>query len=164
MEHAGAEDSQQTEDAARTGLGTPATRAGVIEKLVKGGFAERKKRQLIPTARGMELIQVLPDTVKSATLTAVWEYALKEVERGERSPEDFLNGVTEMVRGLVKAYEGVSIGGDMTLSSSERKSLGKCPRCGKPVYEGKKSFYCSGYKDTPPCGFVLWKDNPYFRS
>ena len=83
MENAGAEEFAQIEDAERRGLGTPATRAGVIEKLVKGGFVERKKKLLVPTERGMELIKVLPDSVKSASLTAEWEAALKEVERGE---------------------------------------------------------------------------------
>lgn len=164
MENAGAEDFAQIEDLERKGLGTPATRAGVIEKLVKGGFAERKNRQLIPTERGMELIKALPDSVKSAKLTAEWESALKEVERGERPPEDFMGGIIQMVRDLVKAYEDVNIGADATLSQSSREVIGKCPRCGKPVYEGKKSFYCSGYKDTPPCGFALWKDNKYFQS
>ena len=164
MENAGAEDFAQIEDLERKGLGTPATRAGVIEKLVKGGFAERKNKQLIPTERGMELIKVLPDSVKSAKLTAEWETALKEVERGQRSPEDFMGGIVEMVSGLVKSYEGVNIGADAALSQSAKEVIGKCPRCGKPVYEGKKSFYCSGYKDNPPCGFALWKDNKYFQS
>ena len=164
MENAGAEDFAQIEDLERKGLGTPATRAGVIEKLVKGGFAERKNRQLIPTERGMELIKALPDSVKSAKLTAEWESALKEVERGERPPEDFMGGIIQMVRDLVKAYEDMNIGADAALSQSSREVIGKCPRCGKPVYEGKKSFYCSGYKDSPPCGFALWKDNKYFQS
>lgn len=164
MENAGAEDFAQIEDVERKGLGTPATRAGVIEKLVKGGFAERKNKQLIPTQRGMELIKALPDAVKSAKLTAEWEAALKEVERGERPPEDFMAGIIELVSGLVKTYEGVNIGADAALSQSGREIIGKCPRCGKPVHEGKKSFYCSGYKDNPPCGFALWKDNLYFRS
>lgn len=164
MENAGAEDFAQIEDVERKGLGTPATRANIIEKLVKGGFAERKNKQLIPTERGMELIKALPDAVKSARLTAEWEAALKEVERGERPPEDFMAGITKMVCGLVKTYEGVNIGADAALSQSSREVIGKCPRCGKPVYEGKKSFYCSGYKDNPPCGFALWKDNKYFQS
>lgn len=163
MQNAGAEEFAQIGDVERTGLGTPATRAGVIEKLVKGGFVERKNRLLVPTTHGMELTKVLPDSVKSAKLTAEWEAALKEVERGERLPEDFLKGITDMVSGLVKSYERISVG-DGSLSAADREEIGKCPRCGKSVYEGKKSFYCSAYKDEPPCGFVLWKDNPYFRS
>lgn len=164
MENEGAEDFAEIEDLERKGLGTPATRAGVIEKLVKGGFAERKNKQLIPTTRGMELIKVLPDSVKSAKLTAEWEAALKEVERGERSTEDFMDGIIQMVSGLVKSYEGVNIGADAALSQSAHEVIGQCPRCGKPVYEGKKSFYCSGYKDNPPCGFALWKENKYFQA
>ena len=164
MENAGAEEFVQIEDAERRGLGTPATRAGVIEKLVKGGFVERKKKLLVPTKRGMELIKVLPDSVKSASLTAEWEAALKEVERGERSPEDFMGGITDMVRSLVESYDDAPAGTGNALSASGREAVGKCPRCGKPVYEGKKSFYCSAYKDAVPCGFVLWKENPYFKS
>lgn len=162
MENAGAEEFAQIEDVERKGLGTPATRAGVIEKLVKSGFVERKKKLLVPTARGMELINVLPETVKSAKLTAEWEAALKEVERAQRTPEDFMDGITRMVCGLVEAYKDAPAAS--ALSDPGREAVGVCPRCGKPVYEGKKSFYCSGYKGTPPCGFALWKDNPYFRS
>lgn len=164
MENAGAEDFAEIEGIERKGLGTPATRAGVIEKLVKGSFAERKARQLIPTEKGTELIKVLPDSVKSAKLTAEWEAALKQVEHGERSPEDFMAGIVKMTADLVKSYDGVNVGVDSALSASGREVIGKCPRCGKDVVEGKKSFYCVGYKGTPPCGFVLWKENKYFQS
>lgn len=164
MENAGAEEFAQIEDVERKGLGTPATRAGVIEKLVKGGFVERKNKLLVPTKRGMELIDVLPETVKSAELTAQWEAALKEVERGERTPENFMDGITRMVCGLVESYKNVTIDTGSTLSGSEKEAVGTCPRCGRPVYEGKKSFYCSGYQASPSCGFALWKDNPYFKS
>lgn len=163
MENAGAGRAAQAGDAGRRGIGTPATRAGVIEKLVKGGFVERKNRFLLPTVHGMELVKVLPDTLKSAELTAEWEEALKEVERGERRPEDFLEGIADMVRGLVESYDGVAVDAGGALSGSGKKEAGKCPRCGKAVYEGKKGFCCSGYKDNPPCGFALWKDNPYFK-
>ena len=164
MENAGAEEFAQIEDVERKGLGTPATRAGVIEKLVKGGFAERKKKLLIPTKKGMELISVLPDAVKSVKLTAEWEAALKEVEHGERKPEDFMDGITHMVCGLVESYKNVAVDTGSALSGSDKEAVGICPRCGRPVYEGKKSFYCSGYKASPSCGFTLWKDNPYFKS
>ena len=164
MQNAGAEEFAQIEDVERTGLGTPATRAGVIEKLIKSGFVERKNKCLLPTARGMELVNILPDTIKSAKLTAEWEAALKEVERGERMPEDFLKGITDMVCKLVKSYEGVNIETESSLSGSDKEVIGMCPRCKKPVYEGKKNFYCAGYKDTPPCGFALWKENLYFKS
>lgn len=156
MEHAGAEASGQTE---HRGLGTPATRAGIIEKLVKGGFAEREKRRIVPTDRGIRLIRGLPGQVKSAEMTAEWEAALLSVEQGKLAAEDFLSGIEEMVAGLVKAYEDVP-----DKEREAREEIGKCPRCGKPVYEGKKNFYCSGYKDVPPCAFSLWKENPYFKS
>ena len=133
MENAGAEDIAQIEDVERKGLGTPATRAGVIEKLVKGGFVERKNKLLVPTKRGMELIDVLPETVKSAELTAQWEAALKEVERGERTPENFMDGITRMVCGLVESYKDVTIDTGSTLSGSEKEAVGTCPRCGRPV-------------------------------
>lgn len=164
MQHAGAEEFAQIGDVERTGLGTPATRAGVIEKLVKGGFIERKKRMLFPTEKGMELIKILPDDIKSAKLTAEWEAALKEVERGERMPEDFLKGITEMVSALVESYKNTPAAAGSALSASGREAVGQCPRCGRPVYEGKKGFYCLGYQDTPPCGFALWKENRYFKS
>ena len=135
-----------------------------IEKLVKGGFVERKNKLLIPTKKGMELINVLPDAVKSAKLTADWEEALKEVERGERKPEEFMDGITRMVCGLVESYKDAAADTGSALSGSAKEAVGICPRCGRPVYEGKKSFYCSGYKASPSCGFALWKDNPYFRS
>ncbi len=162
MENAGAEDFARIGDVERKGLGTAATRAGIIEKLIKSGFVERKKKLLLPTLRGVELIKALPEAVKSVGLTAQWEAALKEVEKGELPPENFMDGITQMVCGWVDSYVGVAIDSHTALSG--RKSIGSCPRCGKPVYEGKKSFYCSGYKDSPSCGFALWKNNPYFQS
>ena len=149
MENAGAEEFAQIGDVERKGLGTPATRAGVIEKLVRGGFAERKNRQIIPTGRGMELVRVLPDTVKSAKLTAEWEAALKEVERGERSQEAFMEEITGMVRGLVDAYKGMDTGTGTALSQTGREALGKCPKCGGDVVRGKFGAYCRN-----KCGMV----------
>lgn len=164
MENAGAEEFADIEGVERRGLGTPATRAGVIEKLIKGGFAERDGRQLVPTKRGMELIRALPDTVKSVKLTAEWEAALKRVEGGECSPEEFMEGITAMVRGLVEGCKGMEPPAGSALAGRERAAVGNCPRCGRPVYEGKKSFFCSGYKAGPPCDFALYKENPYFKS
>lgn len=163
MENAGAEEFAETGGVERRGLGTPATRAGVIEKLVRGGFAERDGRQLVPTKRGMELTGALPDTVKSVKLTSEWEAALKRVEGGECPPEEFMEGITAMVRGLVEDCKGMEAPAGSALAGRERAAVGNCPRCGRPVYEGKKSFYCSGYKAGPPCDFALYKENPYFR-
>ena len=161
MEHAGAEDFARIEDVERAGLGTPATRAGIIEKLIKSGFAERSKKQLIPTEKGADLIRVMPDVLKSAKLTAEWEEKLSEVQRGALDPADFLSGIIAMLEGLVKTYQGVAAASTL-LSQSGRAVVGVCPRCGKNVVEGQKSFFCEGYYDTPSCGFALWKNDRFF--
>ena len=163
MEHASAEDFAALESVERTGLGTPATRAAIIEKLVKSGFVERKKKQLLPTEKGLALSWAMPDQLKSAKLTAEWEDRLGAVERGELAPEDFMAGITAMLTGLVRSYRNVAVA-PSPLSESGRAGIGKCPRCGKNVVEGKKSFYCEGYHDTPSCGFALWKNDRFFTS
>ena len=155
MEHASAEEFAEIDGVERTGLGTPATRAGVIEKLVRGGFLERKGRQLLPTKKGHNLIVVLPDSIKSAKLTAEWEAALKEVERGERSAEDFLSGIERMTADLVEGYRAIQT--DTSLFD-QREPIGKCPRCGKDVVESKLSFQCVDRS----CGFTMWKNSRFF--
>ena len=161
MEHASAEDFAALESVERTGLGTPATRAATIEKLVKSGFVERKKKQLLPTEKGLAMSWAMPDQLKSAKLTAEWEDRLGAVERGELAPEDFMAGITAMLTNLVQSYRNISVT-STALSESGRTVIGKCPRCGKNVVEGKKSFYCEGYHDTPSCGFALWKNDRFF--
>ena len=155
MEHASAEEFAEIEGVERTGLGTPATRAGVIEKLVRGGFLERKGRQLLPTKKGHNLIVVLPDSIKSAKLTAEWEASLKEVERGERSADDFLSGIEQMTADLVESYRAIQA--DTSLFD-KREPIGKCPRCGKDVVESKLSFLCVDRS----CGFTMWKNSRFF--
>ncbi len=157
MEHASAQEFAQIGEVERRGLGTPATRAGVLEKLVRGGFLERKGRQLLPTKKGTDLISVLPDTVKSASLTAQWESGLKEVERGEQSAGAFMAGIEEMITDLVDRYGDVSVDSSMFGS---RESMGACPRCGSDVAEGKKNFYCTSRE----CRFSMWKDDRFFTS
>lgn len=147
----------------RTGLGTPATRAATIEKLVRSGLVERRKKQLVPTEKGLALSWAMPDQLKSAKLTAEWEELLGMVERGELAPDNFMAGIVDMVRGLVRSYQNVPMA-PSTLSQTGRAAIGKCPRCGKNVVEGKKSFFCEGYHDTPPCGFALWKNDRFFTS
>ncbi|NCE65084.1 type IA DNA topoisomerase [Pseudoflavonifractor sp. 524-17] len=147
----------------RRGLGTPATRAATIEKLVRSGFVERRGRQLIPTERGIALVWAMPDQLKSAKLTAQWEEKLGAVERGELAPEDFMAGITAMLTGLVEAYRNAAVSSD-ALAQSGRTAVGKCPRCGKNVVEGKKSFYCESYYDSAPCGFALWKNHRFFTA
>ena len=157
MENAGKEDTP--EDAERKGLGTPATRAAIIEKLVAAGFVERKGKNLIPTQDGINLISILPEPLTSPMLTAEWEQQLTEIAKGAASPDTFLDGIRDMVRALVSDHAQVSEEG-RALFVPERESIGACPRCGKPVYEGKKNFACSDRS----CGFVLWKDDRFWTS
>ena len=161
METAGAED--MPEDAERKGLGTPATRAATLEKLVSAGFVQRKKKQLIPTEKGKNLIAVLPDNIKSPILTAEWESMLKQVEHGELSATSFMDQIADMSRTLVKEHTAPEKRfADLFPSSREtaHEAVGVCPRCGAPVYEGKKGFFCGNRE----CSFALWKDNRFFSS
>lgn len=161
METAGAED--MPDDAERKGLGTPATRAATLEKLVSAGFVQRKKKQLIPTEKGRNLIAVLPDNIKSPILTAEWESMLKQVEHGELSATSFMDQIADMSRTLVKEHTAPEKHfADLFPSSREtaHEAVGVCPRCGAPVYEGKKGFFC----DNRECSFALWKDNRFFSS
>ena len=156
MERAGNEETDP--DAERRGLGTPATRAAVIEKLVKGGFVERKGKQLIPTKDGINLVCVLPETLTSPKLTAEWENNLTQIAKGKADPDAFMGGIEEMAKGLVKSYPFLS-DGKKDLFKPERAELGKCPRCGSPVYEGKKNYYCSSRE----CAFTMWKNDRFFE-
>ena len=161
METAGAED--MPDDAKRKGLGTPATRAATLEKLVSAGFVQRKKKQLISTEKGRNLIAVLPDNIKSPILTAEWESMLKQVEHGELSATSFMDQIADMSRTLVKEHTAPEKRfADLFPSSREtaHEAVGVCPRCGAPVYEGKKGFFC----DNRECSFALWKDNRFFSS
>lgn len=159
METAGAED--MPEGAERKGLGTPATRAATLEKLVAVGFAERKKKQFLPTEKGVNLITVLPDNIKSPLLTAEWESRLKQVERGEVSAAAFMEGIADMSRALVKEHtapEERFAGLFPNAKGTGREAVGTCPRCGGTVYEGRKGFFC----ENRDCSFALWKDNIFF--
>ena len=147
------------DEAERKGLGTPATRAAILGKLVAAGFAERKGKSLIPTKAGINLVTILPDTLTSPMLTAEWEQKLTAIARGEGDPAAFMAGISEMTRELVKTYSHISEEGQK-LFAPERETVGLCPRCGKPVYEGKKNFYCSDRS----CRFVLWKDDRFWTS
>ena len=161
MENAGAED--MPDDAERKGLGTPATRAATLEKLVSAGFVERKKKQLIPTKKGRNLIAVLPDNIKSPILTAEWESMLKQVEHGELSATSFMDQIADMSRTLVKEHTAPEERFADLFPSSKgtvHEAVGVCPRCGAPVYEGKNRFFC----DNRECSFALWKDNRFFSS
>lgn len=159
METAGTGD--MPEDAERKGLGTPATRAAILEKLVSAGFVERRKKQLIPTEKGRNLILVLPDNIKSPVLTAEWESMLKQVERGELAADTFMGQIADMSRALVKEHHAPEerfSGLFPDAKRNGREAVGTCPRCGTSVYEGKKGFFC----DNRDCSFALWKDNKFF--
>ena len=157
MENSGNED--MPDEAERRGLGTPATRAAIIEKLVSGGFVERKGKNLIPTKAGVNLVTVLPELLTSPKLTADWEQRLNEVAKGQASPEDFMDGIEAMASELVRKYSQISEDGQK-LFQPEKETVGLCPRCGKPVYEGKKNFACS----DRACQFVMWKNDRFWTS
>ena len=159
METAGKDD--MPEDAERKGLGTPATRAGILEKLVSTGFLERKKSkkivQLLPSHDAVSLITVLPEQLQSPLLTAEWEYRLGEIERGELAPEDFMDGISTMLQELVRTYQVIK--GTEYLFTPPREVVGKCPRCGGEVAEMQKGFFCQ----TESCKFAIWKNNKWWE-
>ena len=156
MENAGKED--MPDEVERRGLGTPATRAAIIEKLVSGGFVERKGKNLIPTKAGVNLVTVLPELLTSPKLTADWEQRLNEVAKDQVTPEDFMDGIEAMAAELVRNYSHISEDGQK-LFQPEKETVGLCPRCGKPVYESKKNFACS----DRACQFVMWKNDRFFE-
>ena len=156
MERAGAED--MPENAERKGLGTPATRAAILEKLVQMGFVQRKGKQLVSTKDGINLAVVLPESLTSPALTAEWENRLTEIAKGSADPDEFMAEIEAQVRQLVKTYSCISAD-KQNLFQSERVIIGKCPRCGENVYEGKKNFYCGNRS----CQFVMWKNDRFFE-
>lgn len=156
MERAGAED--MPEDAERKGLGTPATRAAILEKLVQMGFVQRKGKQLVPTKDGINLAVVLPKSLTSPVLTAEWENRLTEIAKGNADADEFMAEIEAQVRQLVKTYSCISAD-KQNLFQSERVIIGKCPRCNENVYEGKKNFYCGNRS----CQFVMWKNDRFFE-
>lgn len=159
MESAGAED--MPEDVERKGIGTPATRAAIIEKLVQKGFVERKgdkkTKVLVPTDKGSALIAVVPEQIQSPAMTAEWEEKLLGIEKGGYAPDDFMREITGMVTDLVKNYETVK-GVEIAMPGNSTV-IGPCPHCGADVVERAKGWFCSSRE----CRFVLWKDNAYFK-
>ena len=147
------------DDTEKKGLGTPATRAGIIEKLVKGGYAERKGKSIVPTKDGLNLVCVLPEQITSPSMTAEWENTLMQIERGQADGDKFLAGIVDMTASLVKAYPFLS-DAEANRFDSGKEVIGKCPRCGSPVYVGKGNYYCS----SKECSFCLWEDNKFFSS
>ena len=160
METAGAK--EVPEDAERKGLGTPATRAAIIEKLVSCGYVERKKDKkttwLLPANSGVSLAAVLPEKLRSPMLTAEWETKLKQVEHGELAPDAFLSGIAEMVEQTVRQYRVIQ--GSEMVFPSDRKVVGVCPRCGSPITESAKGWFC----ESRDCKFALWRDNRFLSA
>ncbi|ASS38353.1 DNA topoisomerase 3 [Mogibacterium pumilum] len=154
MERAG--NKETTEDAERKGLGTPATRAGVIEKIIKAGFVTRKGKQLIPTKDGMNLISVLPEALTSPLLTAQWENELSRIAKGEADADSFMEKIEALTKELIENEDAEKAKPE--LFKQEKTVIGLCPRCQNPVYEGKKNYYCSD-KD---CRFSMWKNDRFF--
>ena len=160
MEKAGADEIP--DEAERKGLGTPATRAGIIEKLVRIGFIERrgdkKTKYLVPTHKGEALITIVPEAIQSASLTADWEQRLLEIEKDTYSGSQFMEEIDELVSNLIDTYEVIPDA--EILMHPVYMPIGNCPRCGKAVEEKSKGFFCSDKE----CKFVLWKENRLFDS
>lgn len=156
METAGNKEFE--EDTEKKGLGTPATRAGIIEKLIHSQYAIRKGKQILPTDDGKVLIEILPDFLKSASMTAEWENQLLLMEHGEIALEQFMSGITKMLTMMLNRCDEIS--DDETRRFQTKESIGTCPVCGSLVYESKRNFYCSNHD----CHFALWKENRYLQS
>jgi len=164
METAGVEGVE--EEIERRGLGTPATRSGIIDGLIKSELLKREKKNLLPTDKGINLIKVLPEKVKSPLLTADWENALKRMERGEVTADGFMKSINAFISEVISTYgnatsEHAQLFGGPKGGSGE--IIGVCPRCGGNVAESPKAFSCE-HTRSKKCGFTLWKDNKWFAS
>ena len=143
----------------KKGLGTPATRANIIEKLVASGYAERKGKQILPTVAGCELIHVMPENLKSASLTAEWENQLLMMEKGKIQDDEFMDGIVSMITEILSVCRAIPEE-ERNRFQTAREVIGKCPVCGSDVYEGKTNYYCSDRN----CPFALWKSNRFLES
>lgn len=143
----------------KKGLGTPATRASIIEKLVSSGYAQRKGKQILPSTEGKELVKVMPEYLKSAVMTAEWENQLLLMEKGEITDTQFMGEITSLVRKILEVCREIPEE-ERRRFQMEREVIGKCPVCGCDVFEGKQNFYCSNRQ----CDFVLWKENRFLGS
>jgi DNA topoisomerase-3 len=163
MENAGAENFKEIDgEIERKGLGTSATRAAILEALVKRGYVERSKKNLLPTDKGKNLIAVLPDALTSAKLTAEWEQKLLEVQRGEFAADEFMSNIGAFIKAIVldNNKPKPELAALFPNTRKSAPSLGKCPRCGADVREGAKGFFC----DSRDCGFKLWKESKFWTA
>ncbi len=156
MEHAGNEDYDDNEDVEKKGLGTPATRAAIIETLVKRQYVERKGKQLIPTDKGRRVIDVVPDNVKSAKMTAEWETTLQRIAKGQASDEEFLSEIIDFTKNLIRDNKTEAGRNNNPFRFSKLPVIGKCPKCGKNVYAFPKSYSCEDSRGE--CGFYFPKE------
>lgn len=152
METAGNKEYDEDSDVEKKGLGTPATRAAIIEGLVKREYIERKKKQLIATDKGVNLIKVVPDEVKSPKMTANWETDLQSIEKGMYSPDSFMGQIENYVKQLCSNYASSA---ENPAFAKKVNEIGVCPKCGKNVLETAKAYSCCGGRSG--CGFIIWK-------
>ena len=143
----------------KKGLGTPATRASIIEKLVSSGYAQRKGKQILPSTEGKELVKVMPEYLKSAVMTAEWENQLLMMEKGQITDIQFMGEITSLVRKILEVCREIPEE-ERRRFQTAREVIGKCPVCGCDVFEGKQNFYCSNRQ----CDFALWKENRFLGS
>ncbi|MBI9011781.1 MAG: DNA topoisomerase 3 [Clostridiales bacterium] len=140
------------------GLGTPATRANILEKLFNVGYIKREKNNILPTSKGLQTVSIIPDYLKSAAVTGEWEFELNQIARGEGDMMKFMNGIKDQVRKIID----VEINNTVKFEDSgndSREVIAVCPRCNRNIYENAKSFSCSGWKCKPKCTYALWKDD-----
>ncbi len=164
METAGKqiEDEKLKEEMKSIGLGTPATRAGIIEKLIAVGYVRRNKKNLIPTENGIKLIEIVHDKLKKPDLTGEWESELSKIAKNEASSKDFIYNIKKYVSEIInegKTGKIKEVNFVNTNKKIKKEVFGICPRCGREIYENNKGFYCSGYKQAPSCKFTIWKED-----
>ena len=146
------------------GLGTPATRAGIIEKLITVGYVERRKKNLYPTQQGIMFIQLVPESIRQVEMTAQWELQLQEICDGKGNPEQFMQEIRQYVIQTVSENNSLENVQAVSRKGTLRRVVGKCPKCGQNVIESDKSFYCDGFRMEHKCNFSLWKNNKYLQA
>lgn len=164
METAGKqiEDEKLREEMKSIGLGTPATRAGIIEKLISVGYIKRNKKNLVPTQNGIQLIEIVHDKLKKPDLTGEWESELGKIAQKKASSKDFIVDIKKYVAEIIKEGKlssAKNVNFESTNSKTKSNAIGLCPRCGREIYESKKNFFCTGYKNFPSCKFSIWKED-----
>ena len=146
------------------GLGTPATRAGIIEKLISVGYVERKKKNLLPTRQGVTFIQLVPDSIRQVEMTAQWELQLQDICDGKGNPDQFMKDIKTYVKQVVSENNSQDNTTFVSKTGNLCRVIGKCPKCGCNVIENDRSFYCDGYRKEHKCNFSIWKNNKYFQA